>query len=487
MGVALIGIAWVARFPVVAVPARGAVLRNVTVVNPGHGRRVNQTVTIRGSTIDSIVDAEGSGGGAQRLFALPGLIDMHVHHPFASGVAGVSGDIRLFDLLFLAHGVTTVRDTGSMDGSLFVERRRIQSGELPGPRIFACGYIIDGDPPGWPKAVVVKTADEARNAVDQQVALGADCIKVYDHVSSEALAAVRDEAAVHHLKVIGHLPRGVKFEDAHLADVQHLTGVAPPNSNGVDPIGGMVEAWHNLSPARIDFVVRTSRQQGIAHTPTMVVPTQLFRLIQDSQPIGSVDDRLLSLFPESLELPRYYREALWKPGFLLPSEFPASIVANAPLAFENLKRVVRRLHEAGVELHVGTDTPNPFVVPGASLWRELQNFVDAGFSTEQAWEAATAGAGRFLGTRGLGVLEEGAPADILLFREDPTVDLRAASTLEAVVADGRYYSKDTLDKAAGSYRRRFGNPLYDRVAMGAFTLIAAGFRPRRHLFEADKH
>src|SRR5260370_29974275 len=128
LGLALVGIAWVARFPAVEVPARGAVLPNVTVVNPGLGRRANQTVTIKGSTIDSIADADGAGGCAHRLFALPGLIDMHVHHPFAAGVAGASGDIRLFCLLFLAHGVTTVRVTGSVDGTLFVGRKRSQTG-----------------------------------------------------------------------------------------------------------------------------------------------------------------------------------------------------------------------------------------------------------------------------------------------------------------------------------------------------------------------
>src|SRR6266436_5175262 len=98
----LAGLFLLVRLPDIPVPSRGAVLEHVTVVNPGRDRRPNQAITIVGSRIASI--GESRNPGAAQLYALPGLIDMHVHHPFASGLAGISGDTRLFDILFLAHG-----------------------------------------------------------------------------------------------------------------------------------------------------------------------------------------------------------------------------------------------------------------------------------------------------------------------------------------------------------------------------------------------
>jgi hypothetical protein len=153
-------------------------------------------------------------------YVLPGLIDMHVHFPYAP-------DQPLFALLFLAHGVTTVRDTGNFDGQIWTMRQAITAGTYPGPRIFACGPLLDGEPPLWPGSRVVQDTADAQRAVAERVAEGADCVKVYSNLAPEGLAAIEAAAAAHQLPVIDHVPVAVPFEAAHLADVQHLTGVLP--------------------------------------------------------------------------------------------------------------------------------------------------------------------------------------------------------------------------------------------------------------------
>lgn len=249
------------------VPSQGLVLRAVTVVNPGLDRRLQQTLTVRGEHIESIVDAvpgEVAPEATARFagaYVLPGLIDMHVHHPAAIAV----GETQLFSLLYLEHGVTTVRDTGNFDGSILKTRRRIRDGAFPGPRIFACGPVLDGEPAFWPNSRIVKDASEARDAVAEVAAQGADCIKVYNSLSAEALAAVREAAAQRRLPVIGHVPLAIPFEDAHLDDVQHLTGGAGA-AHAADWSGQLRETlqhWRHLDTARIDFIVRTSVQQSI--------------------------------------------------------------------------------------------------------------------------------------------------------------------------------------------------------------------------------
>ena len=136
--------------------------------------------------------------------------------------------------------------------------------------------------------------------------------------------------------------------------------------------------------------------------------------------------------------------------------------------------LTRRLHDAGVRIHAGTDTPNPFVVPGASLHEELHNLLDAGFTPEEAWVAATRWAGESLGEPKLGTLQDGAPADFLIFREDPSHNLAALSTLEAVLAQGRLYPKKVLDRAIQRHRDYFEAWLYDQISMAIARMISWG-------------
>jgi len=166
--------------------------------------------------------------------------------------------------------------------------------------------------------------------------------------------------------------------------------------------------------------------------------------------------------PEAYLLPRYYRDLLWPE---LRSGLPQVSPDTAQAAWKNFELAVRQLHAAGITLHVGSDTLNPFVVPGVSLWTELRNLVQAGFTPEQAWAAATSGNGTALPEPKLGVIEPGGPADLLVFHDDPTRNLDALPTLEAVVANGRFYSRTTLDEALARYKIYFNGWIYDRLSM----------------------
>jgi len=170
--------------------------------------------------------------------------------------------------------------------------------------------------------------------------------------------------------------------------------------------------------------------------------------------------------PLALLLPRYYREVLWNPAY--DARLRGLSAGDGDSLRENLqsaKRIVKALYDAGVEIHVGTDAMNPFVVPGASLQEEMWELVDAGLTPEQVWVAATSTAGKALGQPLLGTIQIGAPADLLVFREDPTKDLNALQTLEAVIAGGRLYPRETLEEAVGRWQQHLADPVYDTISM----------------------
>ncbi len=454
------------------VRASDATFADVTVIEPGRGRATGRTVVLRGDRIAGI-HATSAGDGSERphagRFVLPGLIDMHVHQPTTIG-----GLDAYFGLLYLAHGVTTIRNTADFEGTSLQMRADTLAGAYPGPRVFSCGRMLDGDEPLWPQAMIVRTAEQAVAAVEQLAAEGVDCIKIYSRLEADALAAVREAARAADLRVVGHVPRGLAFEEARLDDAQHLIGVPPievrppRDQTGLEPaseVHPMIAGWAELDAARIGAVARASLDDDIAHTPTLVYLQTL-----------SVWDRYdeLRQMPAATLLPRLFPDVFWRPpqrfrlgGTVTPETWPAF-----RRSFEQSLLVVRTLQRAGVRLHAGTDTGNPFVVPGASLHEELRLLVRAGLTPEEAFTAATTAPGEFLPETALGRLRAGAPADLLIFREDPTRDLEALATLEAVVARGRYYPKELLDRDVERYRAHYHGFVWDKLLLS----LAAALR-----------
>ncbi len=447
------------RPPPIRVPPQGLVLTDVTVVNPGQARLPHQTLVVEGDRIVSIAAEpppmskplpQVDGAGA---WVTPGLIDMHVHIPPLSR--------ELVNLLFLAYGVTGVRETGDADGSTWEARRRIQAGQVPGPRIFASGPVLDGDPPFLFTSWKVRNADEAHKAVAALTRQGADFIKVHHKLSAEALAAIREAAAAHGLRVVGHIPESVPFEQAQIWDVQHLDGLVSypqPSETLLD----IQKKWRDLDPARIDFYVQTSVEQGLVHTPTLVTSEALIRMAGAHAAVDSAV-RLM---------PRYYRDGVWDRHYMpLFSHFTDETLDVMKQGLGRGQEIVRRLDQAGVRLHLGTDTAAvPFTVPGESLHREFRLMLEAGLSLEAAWRAGTSAAGESLGLSGLGVVQVGAPADLLIFDQAPTGSFAALATLKGVVAAGRFYPKIFLEAALTRHRERFERPVHERFTLAFIRL-----------------
>ena len=143
LAVALLSPGCFLRPPDVAVPTRKRFeITDVSIVNPNQARQHERTLVIENGRIVSIA-AEHRDGPYSGMYVLPGLIDMHSHFTSPLSV----GTREIASLLHLAHGVTTIRDTGAVGSDTADIRRRIEAGEFPGPRMFICGPAIDGKPP----------------------------------------------------------------------------------------------------------------------------------------------------------------------------------------------------------------------------------------------------------------------------------------------------------------------------------------------------
>jgi imidazolonepropionase-like amidohydrolase len=379
-------------------------------------------------------------------YLMPGLADMHVH-------------LEHFDdpgylQLFLVNGITSVR---SMDGrpNILDWKRRADAGALPSPAIYTAGQVIDGDPPVRDDNRVVRTADEARGAVAEQASEGYDFIKIYANLSPDAFRAIMAAARARRLPVAGHIPDAVPLDEflaAGMASIEHLGDYA----NAIQAGDPMPQGGRDPARRRLDLQVDSSRAAALAsrlaRSGAWVVPTMILSDRAVAPP--DVLRRWMS-DPEVAVIDRGILQYYWEAGVTRAAQRLDAegwrLVERGRL---NRIALVDAFRRAGVPMLVGTDTPQPFVFPGASVHDELANFVAAGFTPEGALIAATRDAARFMGQERLwGTVEPGKRADLLLLEANPLQDIGTTRRIAGVVAQGRWFPASRLQEMRASVER----------------------------------
>jgi imidazolonepropionase-like amidohydrolase len=341
-------------------------------------------------------------------------------------------------------------------------RDQTATGALLGPRIVACGPILDGpEPAAHGPVVVVANAVEGRKAVADLAGSGADCVKVYDRLPREAYFAIVGEARKRRIPVVGHVPLSVttaEASDAGQKSIEHLGTILEGSSTieselrrleaAPPPVGDPSEFPRRIA-ARGERMLDTYEERKasalfrrLAKNRTWQVPTLVVKrgltFIDDMSRDG--DERLKYI-------PASDRE-WWSPqkNFFARYRTPEYIVHKKRLYRRELE-LVAAMQRAGVPLMAGTDVSSAWVFPGFSLHDELALFVEAGLTPMEALQAATRGPAEFLGElSSRGTIERGKVADLVLLDANPLEDIRNSRRIRAVVRNGRYLSKDALQE-----------------------------------------
>lgn len=418
-------------------------LSDMTVVIMGNRiAALGQTGKVRVPGGAQVVDATGK-------FLIPGLWDMHFH---------IKETERTFPL-FIANGVTGVRNMGGDFQKLFEWREAVASGKLLGPRIVACGPVIDGPNPANPDhAIPVGNAEEAKQAVDFLKRNGADFVKVYDGVPREAYFAIAEEAKRQGLPFVGHIPSAVTMMEASNAgqkSVEHL-GTFLEGSSTVEtelrnwPPSPVKNGDFSVIPARIAargnrMLDTYSGQKAtqlmalLAKNKTWQVPTLLAKQVNTF-----VDDISQVQDPRYKYIPASIREG-WSPdkNFFYRYRTPEFIAYQKRL-FQKELETVGVMQRAGVPIMAGTDGGS-YTVPGFGLHQELALLVKARLTPMQALQAATINPAIFLGeSNTLGTVEQGKLANLILLDADPLQDISNTQRIDAVIVNGRFFPATVL-------------------------------------------
>jgi len=436
-------------------------ITHVTIVNLNGGPlQPEMTVLIRAGKVLTIVktgqsqipqDATQFDGTGK--FLMPGLWDMHVH---------VLTPERDFPM-FIANGVLGVRNMGGVPKDVFQWRADVTSGRVLGPRMVACGPVVDGPHPAHPEhAISVSTADDGRRAVQSLKQMGADFVKVYDGLSRDAYFAIVQESKRVGLPFAGHVPGSLTQEEASNAgqrSIEHGIEILPSldyEKNKPAPTGYFEEAMRtknfslipegiakegnaeldHFSPQRTEDLYRTFIRNGTYLTPTRVVDRGL-TFIDD---ISKQDDPRLQYVPASM------RED-WKPenGMLTRYRTPR-YVAFRKRRYDMTTRQILLAHRLGVLFLAGTDVSAAYTYPGFSLHDELALFVEAGFTPLEALRTATVNPAQFFGmTDSMGSVEVGKTGDLVVLDANPLVDISNTKRIAAVIVAGRLLKRSDLN------------------------------------------
>ncbi|GAC1438468.1 MAG: Xaa-Pro dipeptidase [Thermoanaerobaculia bacterium] len=395
----------------------------------------NAVVVIDGNRIKAVgregmvtVPADARVIDTNGFTVMPGIMDMHVHlmsrgpgesdrwaRRYPDQFRDVIMPISAKELLMA--GVTTARDLGAPLEDIVAVKKRINSGEIPGPRLFVAGpFLQKSTTPLEAKfRWVVNGPEDARRKVQTVVAGGADVIKMIDQdqMTLDEVKAIVDEAHKNGKTVAAHAHRSEEIRQGLRAGVDCFehTGLG-------------------TKPGYEEDVLQMIRERNatLYWDPTM---EGLFLFEQTKANPERIDDqRLKADLPPDIykDVHDSLRDVAHLDYFrLVPRRLPT------------LANKFRQLREAGVTIVVGTDSGIPLNFHFDSTWREMKTMTEMGMAPMDVIRAATYWPAQLLKQPDLGTIAAGKLADIIVVDGDPLTDMTEMRHVVHVIKDGKVY------------------------------------------------
>ena len=371
---------------------------------------------------------------AQRIdvagkYIIPGLWDMHAHYEQVE-----------WGPIYLAAGVTTVRDVGNEFDFITQVRNAVNSGKALGPHMLLAG-IVDGDGPYAIGINRVNNAADAQMWVTKYHDANFQQIKIYSSVKPDNVKAICADAHKFGMTVTGHIPNGMNAYEGvddgmdMINHIHYITDLLMPKD---------VDMKKLSRPERLKVMasIDVNSEEGkkavafFAEHHTVIDPTVSLYEMQfrpADEPATKTEPGIARVAPE-------LREALTSGGM------PPEAAPIGQQIFQRMLAVIGALHKAGVPIVAGTDQN----VPGFSVYREIELYHEAGFTPMEALQAATIVPARAMKVDAdSGSVEVGKRADLDVLDANPLDDIHNVRTVRQVLANGVLYNPAPLWESVG--------------------------------------
>jgi hypothetical protein len=433
-----------------------------------------QTVLVKGTRIIALgpsnrVDIPHNSKiiNGSNSYLLPGLADMHMH----TDPTWLGGDWPVSPFkLYLANGVTSIRCFGpkgrSPDNVLFW-REAVKRGDLIGPQIYACGEQLRGH------------LNNPEEMVRHQKDAGFDFIKLYSYLSKEEFHRAMRTAKTVGIYTAGHIPFQVGLDGILAEDMDEIAHVEELFWEFVDFDRNL---YFDNEDDWMSFIIRTTFKQfePYLNSNTRELDAKLSRSMfsvakkvkSGNKPVCTtlyLDDLIVEkLFEperflsksENMYLPPKYIDAFRQGREKHQVQFRGGEVF-APFKRKADRMLLHHLKDLDVPLILATDAGTGWMglVPGYSLHDELQLLIQNGFSPYESIKTATVNAANvvesMIGKGDFGTIEVGKRADLILIEGNPFDDIENLSSLQGVMACGRWYDKVALHLCRYHHRKDF--------------------------------
>ena len=390
-----------------------------------------------------IIDARGK-------FLLPGFIDAHVHLVHVLRDFRVTADSLL--PLFLANGITSVRNVGDEIYSQKLLANAAERNPLSSPQIFMGSPLIEGPHPYHPfVSTSITDPRKVPDFVEEMCDWGVQTFKLYSSVTRPVGRAIIQEAHRRGKSVTAHLQWTYRAQEAisdgidclehtesllefllppgspRWPELHERAAILPEQLRALERDLLRIKSELDVHGESVSNLIEAMVKHAVALTPTLVVYRN-WVLLRDQPEIVN--------HPDLQSVPRKLLDG-WR---ALDQNFPLQddLRELRVRQFEILNELTKRLYDGGVELLVGTDSPVPFCPPGGSMHQEFELLVACGIPPSAVLSGATRSAARILGQSDrLGEIAEGKLADLIILDRDPLEDIRNTRSIDTVIRRGR--------------------------------------------------
>lgn len=415
-------------------------IKNIHILSmEGDAVTKNKAISISNGEIKAILEAEASSpAGAQEIdgkgyYIFPGLAEMHSHIPTTN-----TDDFSYIEdtmWLYLANGILNVR--GMIGHASHLElKKKIATGQITGPRIFAAGPSLNGD--------TVENPESGAQMVKDQKSAGYDHLKLHPGLDMPRFLAISQTAKEVDIKFGGHVSLDVGLQNSlehGYRSVEHMDGYIEALIDDRERLDPQVAGPFSMllvnegDKNRIPELVALTKEKGAWIAPTLTLFERFFGYIPADE---------FRLEPEMKYMPGLQVQQWVNQKKMLESQGVLK-EENVKPYLEFREKMLLALHEGGVPLIMSSDSPQVFNVPGFSIHNEIKSMQAAGISPYEILKSGNVNVAKYFEMEdSFGKIKEGMSADFVMVPNNPLEDLDTLREVEGLMLRGNWITKNTL-------------------------------------------